>query len=349
MTPRVLIVVPNLKHHGGVSNYYRELNLNSKEPNIEYFPLDYGKFKLIGIIKIFFKFYYKLKNFEIIKINPSLQKFAFIRSCFFILISKLNSKKVIIFVRGWSDNFETKISKNKIYNFLLLRLWFKSDAIIVLGSTFKSKLKSLGYKKKIFLETTISSNRIYQPKNIEPSNQINLLLISRIIKEKGIFLAVETMKELQSIKHNFNFNLIIAGDGPDLKKLKDYIKKNNAHSCTIAGYVDGNEKINLFKKSHILLFPTYHSEGMPNAIIEAISFGMPVGSRNNGGISDHIINSVNGYLTTSKNPKWFAKRIIELTDKKSYHDMSKYNLKLCNKYNPSEISVRLKRIYFEIQ
>jgi glycosyltransferase involved in cell wall biosynthesis len=58
--------------------------------------------------------------------------------------------------------------------------------------------------------------------------------------------------------------------------------------------------------------------------------GMPVISRNVGGIPDHVINGVNGFLTDSTEPDDFANMITRITE-----DISLFNKFKTNNYEKS--------------
>ena len=54
-------------------------------------------------------------------------------------------------------------------------------------------------------------------------------------------------------------------------------------------------------KSHIFLHPSIGCEGIPNAIMEAFSSGMPVVSTRVNGIPEVVEHGVSGYIVTPEN------------------------------------------------
>src|SRR5688572_26349369 len=114
----VLVLVPNFSQIGGVSNYYRNLELNCFD-GIDYFFVNSGTdsglaSKVLKSFKIYCSFLIKMAfgNYKIVHVNPSLDKKSFYRDAIFIFISSLFSKKIIVFFRGWEDEFEKAIKSS---------------------------------------------------------------------------------------------------------------------------------------------------------------------------------------------------------------------------------------------
>lgn len=106
-------------------------------------------------------------------------------------------------------------------------------------------------------------------------NNFDILFLGRVNKPKGIYDMIKVMKILQKK----GLKLIIAGGISDKKyfnKLINKIEKSNLDSfITFLGYVTEEEKINLFKKAKIFLFPSYE-EGWAISVMEAARYCVPI-------------------------------------------------------------------------
>ncbi|MBV7269247.1 glycosyltransferase family 4 protein [Winogradskyella luteola] len=346
---KVLIVVPDLSLPGGVANYYKTLKLD-KHKEVSYFNINGGIFKntVLRLIERNISFLFQLFKFKIVHVNPSFLKKSFLRESGLIAISLLCGKKVIVFIRGWNNDFEKEVQSNRIYNQIFKLIWCKSDLFIVLGSTFKQKVQKLGYAKKVIIETTLSEYQKTEPKSIDDSEEIHLLFISRLVKEKGVYIAIDALKLIQTHHNLSHVNLYIAGDGEIRDDLVKYVKEKNVSNCHILGSVYGKDKETLFNKSHILLFPTYYGEGLPNAILEAMGSGLPIVSRINAGIPDQVEHKINGYLTNSLEPEWYAEAIVSLLNPNTYHTISENNIIKAKNYSKDAVSSRLMDIYKQL-
>jgi glycosyltransferase involved in cell wall biosynthesis len=82
------------------------------------------------------------------------------------------------------------------------------------------------------------------------------------------------------------------------------------------GFVDKAQKTETYKYADIYILPSYY-EGMPTTVIEAMAFGIPIITRNVGGLPDFFVNGVHGYITDSKSPDVFAGFIDLMLNNKS--------------------------------
>jgi glycosyltransferase involved in cell wall biosynthesis len=98
------------------------------------------------------------------------------------------------------------------------------------------------------------------------------------------------------------------------------------------------------------VFPTFHGEGMPNAVLEAMAFGLPVITRPVGGLADFFETGRMGYLTESKDPLVLAKLIENLLENEALRkQMSEFNLAYArNHFLSDKVASRLLKIYDDV-
>jgi glycosyltransferase involved in cell wall biosynthesis len=346
---KVLITVPLLSLPGGVTGLYNLLKLNQFE-NIEYFSVNFNS-KKWGVLFLpirYFVFLIKLTKVNIVHINPSMDAKSFYRDLVFCFISKvIFRKKTIIYWHGWQNDFFNKIKNSKLNLFLLKNSFNKSDIQLVLSTRFKDDLISIGYKGVVHLESNVTEKiNVTKTFNKQKDEIWNLLFISRITKGKGWDIAIKTLEIINKLKNN-NVKLTIAGDGDCLNEAKLLKEKHEISNINFTGHISGEEKVNLLKQSDILFFPTCYPEGMPITILEGMMYGMPIISRNEGGIPDHVNNNINGFLTDSVDPKVFADLILNLiSDSLLFKQISENNLKTANiKFIPERLTNKLLELY----
>ena len=312
MANKVLIAVLP----GGVTGLFNLLKLNQFE-GIEYFSVNFNKKNgnIFFLPLVYFQFILRMLKVQVVHLNPSLDTKSFYRDMIFAFISKkIFKKKTIIYWHGWDDIFYVSIKNSKIKKFLFCKTFGIVDVQLVLANEFRNNIRKLGYNKEILLESNVTAkvDVLERKEYISNKQNINLLFISRITKGKGWDIAIETMRILN--KTNNNITLTIAGDGDCLNEAKGLVVQYNLKNVNFAGYVNGNNKAIILSKSDILFFPTCYGEGMPIAILEGMMYGMPIISRNVGGIPDHVIDGINGLLTDSIKPEDFANMIINITN-----------------------------------
>lgn len=319
---KILILHPAYTAKGGISNYFKVLE------NKFSLPVDYmvrgsrtwperkgAATEILRALQDLFIFIRKLLSMKygVIQTSTSLGSFAVIRDGIFVLTAKMLGVKAIVFFRGWDENFEKKLVSKYLNLFRLA--YFKADTMIVLSSEFKTKLKDWGYKKEIYLETTIVDETLVHNlteveivKKFDNPETLNILFLARVEIPKGIYEAVDTFKILKEKYPQLNFT--IAGDGFELEKVKLYVQEQNINDVYFTGHVAGADKVNAFHSGSIYFFPSY-TEGMPNSVLEAMAVGLPIVGRPVGGLIDILEDGKTGFATNSKSPEVF----VELFEK----------------------------------
>ena len=181
-------------------------------------------------------------------------------------------KKVVIFWHGWRKPCEQSITQK--WSVLFSIIYNKADLMFVLASDFEKTLRKWKISTKIVRETTHVANELLAGyDNRRDDNNRTVLFMSRVQKDKGIYRVIEIHLALQQL--NPEYKLIIAGDGDHLQEVKSYINKNQIPNVIFSGYVRGQEKSILLKRSGLFILAS-ESEGMPIAVLEAMAFGLPV-------------------------------------------------------------------------
>ncbi len=307
---KTLINIPAITMIGGVSQIYRVLELNKIE-NIDYFSIMEEKevskvSKVKRLVIKYIKYFMTLKKYDIVILNPSFIKNAFFRDSLYCAIARIFNKKIIVFWHGWEDSFEEEVKKTWWKKKLFLVTYAYADKTLVLGTIFKNKLKSLGSNKTNYISTTSIADdtdikhfdikqKFY---NQSKKENIDILFLSRIEIEKGIYIAIDTINEINKT-YKDNCILHIAGSGSELNKTKEYVARNKITNIVFHGFITGIEKFRLLESTDICFLPSY-SEGLPSSILESMLYAQPIISRSTGGISDLIKNGNNGFLSEGK-------------------------------------------------
>jgi len=353
---RVIIATPPPGPSGGIQYYYDVIR---RRFNVE---VDYAyrgslqseSSMLCTVLRLLdgYAAFTKLllrNNYDIVHINTSLGHKGVLRDSVYILIGKLFLKKIVVFVRGWDPDFNTNVSP--IIFSIFKRLYFGADCLIVLGHKIKETMEGWGCKHRIFVETTIVDDGLLRGFDIEAKlvslskyHCTNILFLARVEKDKGIYEAIDAF-ELLSLT-NKNIKLNIAGNGSELVNAKLYAETKKLTRIFFLGYVREQDKIDAFKTADIYILPSYH-EGMPNSLLEAMAFGLPVITRPVGGIVDFFENGKMGFMTESRSPEVFANLIEKLiSDTELRNKMALYNFQFARKrFLASEVVKRLEKIY----
>ena len=360
---RILINVPNLLVKGGVTNYFNALQL-TEHGNIAYFFVNRKKegnwlSKSLYLPFFYLKFLWIIRKYHLVHLNVSFNFKSYYRDMGFLILLKLFRKSCVVFFHGWDTTFESKVASSRWQRKLFRRTYGLMDACIVLGTVYEQKLRKLGVKERciFYRETTVADDTYLTEADVRDKmkqhDPIRVLFLARILKQKGVYIALSAFRQLQSeiiALKGPQITLTIAGDGPELDKVKEYVRQNDIPDVVFSGYVQGQQKHDVLVASHILLFPTYYPEGQPSVNLEAMLYGMPVITRSIAGVPDLLKHGDHGLLTLETEADVFAdflKQLVvdqELRQKIGWENYQK----ALQEFVPSKVAPRILAIYDQV-
>jgi glycosyltransferase involved in cell wall biosynthesis len=358
---KILILVPSGKSQGGVSHYFSVIK-PFFTTHITYFyrgvrqqqsSISRVVYPLVHIYDILrFILYLSIGNYSLVHFNTSFGLSGLFRDSVFILITRLLKMKYIVFFRGIDHTVIFKIENKFLYFFR--GTFLKADAILVLSTKLKNKIQELGYKGEVILETTVVDSELLKEfdinkkcQNYDDQKPFILLFLSRLEKEKGIFETIEAFKVIH--KKYTNTVLNICGDGKERRNVLNFIGDDINRSIFFKGYVTGKEKVEAYANAVVYICPSY-AEGMPNALLEALAFGLPIITSNVGGIPDFFIHNKMGYMINSVDPDVLTDCIEKLIiNPLIIREISKYNYEYAHsKFLPEKVINRLEETYLRV-
>uniref|UniRef100_Q07SN0 Glycosyl transferase, group 1 n=1 Tax=Rhodopseudomonas palustris (strain BisA53) TaxID=316055 RepID=Q07SN0_RHOP5 len=127
-----------------------------------------------------------------------------------------------------------------------------------------------------------------------PPTARRLVCIGRICEEKGQLLLVEAARRLQ--QEGFEFELVLGGDGELRAEIEGIIRRHGLQEhVRITGWLDSNQVRHEILEARALVLPSF-AEGLPVAIMEAMSLARPIISTYVGGIPELVRPSEEGWL-----------------------------------------------------
>lgn len=179
-----------------------------------------------------------------------------------------------------------------------LSLIFRScQGFIVLSNSWKNF-----YVTNLGLETErvfVLPNPVCVPDKIPDrldSNKVRLLFSGRVGQRKGAFDLIKAFADLPA-EQKVRAELIFAGDGDIEQGIALVNSLNLANHITFVGWLNSDKRDKLLKNSHIFILPSYN-EALPMALLEAMSWGLPVITSPVGGIPEIITANKNGLVVT---------------------------------------------------
>lgn len=143
----------------------------------------------------------------------------------------------------------------------------------------------------------------FKSEHIKKDNIFRFLMISRIIREKGIYEFAESAKNLKKFYQD-KVEFILAG------KIKDDVE-SEAYSdqirlwtdCGFIKYIGMVDNVKeLIDSVDCVVLPSYYREGTPKSLLEASSMSKPIITTDNIGCREALIDGVTGFLCIPKSP-----------------------------------------------
>lgn len=341
---KILIVGPDLTDPGGVANYYNAVLPSLYQTEYEISYLEIGSTKshssrwhpFLDQLR-FFSMVNKLKP-NLVHLNPSLNLKSLVRDGLFLMLAKLSRRRVLVFFRGWDTSFEKWIDR-------LLKPFFqisfkRADVFIVLAREFETRLRHWGVRAPILLGTTTVNENLLRDFSIDQrlvdlagDQRLKLLFLARLEQDKGVLELIEALNIL--LDKGQDLTLTIAGNGPIVQMVQKQVDAmgENRHRVSLLGYIRGEDKSETFRTHHLFCFPTQYGEGMPNSLLEAMAFGLPIVTCPVGGIADFFQDGTMGSLLAKPTPERLAQAIMSLaTDRPRLLDIAKYNFQYANEH-----------------
>jgi glycosyltransferase involved in cell wall biosynthesis len=224
----------------------------------------------------------------------------------------LKNVKVVRTINGMGRLFSEKSFKYKvmifIYRFIQRLVKINVDFTIFqntdnynyfVNSQLTTKTKSIVIKssginlKEYFTKVDDSTKSNLLNNHLDYENSTTFILVSRLIKQKGILNYLEAAKlcHLSGLRYNF---LLIGQidsnkDGVSIEEINKYKKYVN--------YLGRKNNIKEFLSiADVFVLPSYYSEGVPRVLLEASAMSLAILTTQMPGCNDVLVNGVNGLM-----------------------------------------------------
>jgi glycosyltransferase involved in cell wall biosynthesis len=280
-----------------LSKIDRRITLKKSQNYIKIFNFIFS-IRVINSINCFIYFIFKLKK-EKNSIIFSMQDHPFA-----IMLSKIKKLNSIIRIAN-HPNSSLKFFNNKIsfYIKLFIKIFFYRFAN---GIICNSKSSALFLKKIINNNILTIYNPIFLKKKIKNKKRQNILLsVGRLEKQKNFEGLINAFN---IVLNKFpKYKLMIIGSGSQKNNLKKKITQLKISNKVI--FKSFTKPDSFFLTSKIFVLNSFF-EGMPNVILESLSYKCPVISANcESGPREILKNGKYGYLVPINKSELLAKKI----------------------------------------
>lgn len=231
-------------------------------------------------------------------------------------------KKRILLLMGKND-LALSYPHKKVFQRILLRIAFLSDFIGTRGTRSRKWLIEKGFERdKIFIAHNVFNFDQFTPR-ARAVKKYDMIYVGVLRYYKRIDSLIDIVYKLVLESGLKNIQLAIVGEG----KLRDKLCRQSA-KLKMDDHIhflpsgDAAYVCNLLNRSKTFVM-TSQGEGLPMAMIEAMSCGLPVVIFDDADISDVIRHGENGLLIKGRDLDGFVKAInLLLQDNNLYENLS---------------------------
>jgi len=245
--------------------------------------------------------------------------------------------------------------RDKVTNFLqycylytfALKIFNNNTITICLTRSDAEQIANWGCPpEKIRIVPNPVDTELFKPLlGIEEDNLI--VWVGRFVLEKGLKYLIEAARIV--VNSNKNAKFLLVGRGPLRSSLTYLIRTRNLdNNVSIIGPIEHDKITNILARASIFAFPSL-KEGMPRAILEAMSMGKAIVASNISGIGEIIENDFNGVLIQSRNAHALASKIMTLLEDKTLRNRLGRNARetILKRFTWKRVLDQLDRIYKE--
>ncbi len=169
-----------------------------------------------------------------------------------------------------------------------------------------------------------------------------MLFVGRVVRDKGIDELIEAFEILNSKFQNLK--LLVVGEYEEhLNPLKSKTIKTVQSNKNIIQVGFQKDIRDFLAISNLFILPSYR-EGLPNSLLEAGSFGLPLVASNINGCNEVVIDGENGLLVEPKSIDDLIEKITTLIEDRKLYNKLKSNIRnsIIKRYNQSDFLINLK-------
>jgi len=156
----------------------------------------------------------------------------------------------------------------------------------------------------------LGDNSLFKFEGTKKSKYKIIGVMAELIPAKGVDIFIKAIPEITNIWPFSKF--IIAGDGPQMMKLKELVKELSIErNVKFLGWVPNSREV--IRQMDIFVFPSLpYYDGLPRVILEAWAVGTPVVATKVAAIPELITPDVDGVVVKPNSSLELAKGVLKL-------------------------------------
>ncbi len=278
-------------------------------------------------------------------------KGSFFRKMILVFLLKLSRARVILHLHG-SEFDQYHEDTSALVKWLMRHTLRAADVVVVLSRKWQDTVNGI--------DSRVRSRVIYN--YVEPlsedaaplivaragenSERVRYVYMGEVGQRKGIYDLLPAFAQLSRV--NSNVELIVCGSGEIEQAMTTARDCGLNGEVTFAGWISGEEKRAMLNSADVLVLPSYH-EGLPMAILEAMSLGKCVISSTVGGIPEVISSGQNGLLHGPGDLPTLVEMLTRAADPDTRKELGRNGrTSYFERFTPSIVVPQIREMYHEL-
>lgn len=359
--PKIVLVGPSLEAVSGVSTHLNHLfgsDLRSRFHLLHFQVGSEGRKAESGLQKLFRLAWgpvafagFCLRHWpDLVHLNPSLDPKSYWRDLVYLAIARLLRRKVIYQVHGGA--LPQQFFKGQPLRSALLRRVLRSaDAVVLLA-----ELELRAYREFVpdarlrVIANAIETRELARdPIRLRGEGELRLVYVGRLVDTKGIADTIECIGRLCA--EGRKTRLTIVGSGPEEASLRSLVDQLGlSERVSFAGALFGDAKDEIWRSSDVFAFPTFHNEGLPYSLLEAMAAGAVPVTTSVGAIPDVLTDGEHGLIVPARDHEAITEAFKRLDDDRQLLDRLSHQgrERILSAYSVNRLAGDFRTLYTEL-
>lgn len=174
-----------------------------------------------------------------------------------------------------------------------------------------------------------------------------LLFIGRLIASKGL---EDFLRALPPVVARFGAHLLVVGDGPSRGPAQRLAAALGVGACVhFLGAVSEDEAVRFYNGADVFVFPSFHPEGFPMALLQSVVAGLGIVSTPLSAAVEHRRGPDNCLFVQPKSPETVAAALERLlADDTLLRRMRENNRSLSARFERTAVAAEFSQIYRDV-
>ena len=219
---------------------------------------------------------------------------------------------IVVSCRGSQVNIRPHLNGQEEFSTLLRTTLKRANAVhcVSLAILEEAALCGVDRDKAVVIHPAVDSDIFYPSLQKHANKVLRLVTTGSLIWRKGyeyLLMAFSLLREA-----GVDAELHILGEGYERSRILFSSQDLGVHaSVFLHGKLTPNQVCDQLQRSDIFVFASL-SEGLPNALLEAMSSGLPVVTSDCGGVREAVTDGVEGFVVPTRSPELMAKALQKL-------------------------------------